>query len=493
MKFKKPKKFDYNVVVIGAGSAGLVSSYIASALKAKVALIEKHQMGGDCLNTGCVPSKALIRSAKVLHQSRKAKAYGFKTAQIDYEFSEVMERIQKVIQKIEPHDSVERYTNLGVECIQGSAKILSPYEVQVADRILTTRTIIVATGARPLIPNIQGLDKIKALTSDNVWQLRVRPKKLIVLGGGPIGCELAQAFSRLDCEVSLVEMASHLMPREDLDVSEFVEAQFREEKIQVLTGTEAKAVEVEGEKKFLNILQNGQSKRIEFDELLIAVGRKANVTGFGLEELGVKLNQNGTIAANEFLATNIPNIFVCGDVTGPFQFTHMAAHQAYYTSVNSLFYPISRFIPWPLNKNFKVNYSIVPYCTYTDPEVAGVGLNEAQAQKMGLSFDVTRYEIDDLDRAIADEEDRGFVKVLTQTGTDKILGATIVGSHAGELITEFISAIKHGYGLNSILGTIHIYPTMSEANKYAAGVWKRSKKPEGALRMLSRFFAFLRG
>jgi dihydrolipoamide dehydrogenase len=482
-KFKKPSKFNYNMVVVGGGSAGLVSAYIASAVKARVALIEKHKMGGDCLNTGCVPSKALIKSAKIVNYYKRAQEFGLETQSVKFDFAKVMERVQRVIKEIEPHDSVERYSSLGVECIQGEAKIRSPFEVEVNGKTLTTKNIVIATGASPLVPPIPGLSDIQFLTSDNIWNLRILPKRLIVLGGGPIGCELAQCFARFGSEVSLIEMAPRIMIREDQEVSEILAKSFEADGISVLTAY--KALRVEPGEKILVCEHQGKEVGIPFDEILVALGRKANVKGFGLENLEVELAKNGTIVADEFLrTTNYPNIFVCGDVTGPYQFTHTASHQAWYVAVNALFSPF---------KKFKVDYRVIPWCTFTDPEVARVGLNEQEAKEKGIPFELTRYGIEDLDRAIADGEAHGFVKVLTVPGKDKILGVTIVGDHAGDIISEYVAAMKHGFGLNKILGTIHIYPTLAEANKYAAGVWKKANAPQKALEFLAKFHAWRRG
>lgn len=483
-QYSKPKSFDYNLVVIGGGSAGLVSAYIAAAVKAKVLLIEKHKMGGDCLNTGCVPSKALIRSAKMLHYAKRAEDFGFKTTTVEFEFSEVMERVQHVIQQIEPHDSVERYTGLGVEVIQSEAKIISPYEVEVEGKIVTAKNIVIATGARPAVPPIPGLEETGYLTSDTVWNLRERPRRLVVLGGGPIGCELAQSFQRLGSEVFLIQRGAQLLPREDAEVAEMVETRFCEEGMHVLTGHAAQRFEMSNGQHVLICEHKGTEVRIEFDQLLLALGRKANVQGFGLEDLNVKIAPQGTVEADEFLRTNYPNIYVCGDVTGPYQFTHTAAHQAWYVAVNALFSPF---------KSFRVDYSVIPWATFTDPEVARVGLNELEAKEKNIAYEVSTYGIDDLDRAIADSEAHGLVKVLTIPGKDKILGVTIVGNHAGDLIAEFVMAMKHGLGLNKILGTIHIYPTMAESNKYVAGVWKRQHKPEALLRWVERFHNWRRG
>ncbi|EQC47535.1 putative dihydrolipoyl dehydrogenase [Bacteriovorax sp. Seq25_V] len=477
-KFIRPKKFDYNMIAIGAGSAGLVTAYISSAVKAKVLLVEKHRMGGDCLNTGCVPSKALLKSAKIIHQAKNSKKYGIDKIDVSFDFKNIMGRVHKVIKEIEPHDSIERYTKLGVECVQGEAKILSPWEVEVNGKVYTTRNITIATGASPFVPAMPGIENINFLTSENLWQLDHLPSKLIVLGGGPIGCEMAQAFSRLGSSVTQVEMQERLMLGEDQVISEIIKKRLESEGVNILTSTRAKAFVVEDEVKYLIVEREGVESRIEFDEILIAVGRKANVKGFGVEELAIQLRTNGTIEANDYMQTNYPNIYVCGDVTGPFQLTHTASHQAWYCAVNGLF---GKF------KKFKVDYSVIPWATYTDPEVASVGLNEKRATEAGIAYEVTEYGIDDLDRAIADSEDHGVVRVLTVPGSDKILGATIVGNHASDLLLEFIAAMKHGFGLNKILGTIHIYPTMGEANKYLAGNWKRKQTKDYIFNILKSF------
>jgi len=480
--YPKPTTFDRNLIVIGGGSAGLVTSYIAAAVKAKVTLIEKHKMGGDCLNTGCVPSKALIRSAKFVAQQKRATELGMKSATVDFDFADVMERVQRVITTIEPHDSVARYRDLGVDVIEGEAMITSPYTVEVNGQTLTTRNIVIATGARPFVPPLPGLDEVGYLTSDNIWNLRELPNRLVVLGGGPIGSELAQSFARLGSHVTQVELADRLMGREDPDVSEVVMQRFKAEGIDVRTGHQARAFCIENGEKILICDSDGKEVRIPFDQVLIALGRAANTTGFGLEELGVTVNR--TVTVNELLQTNFPNIFAAGDVAGPYQFTHTAAHQAWYAAVNSLF---SGF------KSFKVDYRVIPWATFTDPEVARVGLNETEANEKGIEYEVTTYGIDDLDRAIADEEAHGFIKVLTVPGKDRILGVTIVGEHSGDLIAEYVTAMKHGLGLNKILGTIHIYPTMAEANKYVAGNWKRAHAPQRLLAWVERFHSWRRG
>ena len=453
-------KYDYNLIVIGAGSAGLVSSYIAAAVKSKVALIEKHKMGGDCLNYGCVPSKAIIQSAKILSYAKNSTDFGIKKMHYEFEFSDVMDRVHKIIKSIEPHDSVERYTKLGVDCFEGEANILSPHKVQINNKVITCRSIIIATGASPLVPKIQGLDEINYLTSENIWNLKKLPKNFLIIGGGPIGMEMAQAFSRLGSNVTVVEMAPKVLVKEDDDVIDFVNENFKKENINILTNH--KAVEVKGNNLICEY--NNEKVTLEFDEIFIALGRKANINGFGLDKLNIKIRGNGTIEANKFLQTNYPNIYVCGDVTGPYQFTHSAAHQAWYASVNALFSPI---------KKFKVDYSIIPWATFTDPEIARVGLNEQDAKIQNIDYQVTKYDISDLDRAITDSKNKGFIKVLTVPGKDKILGVTIVAEHAGDTIAEYVLAMKNNIGLNKILGTIHIYPTLAEANKFVAGEWKK--------------------
>jgi pyruvate/2-oxoglutarate dehydrogenase complex dihydrolipoamide dehydrogenase (E3) component/uncharacterized membrane protein YdjX (TVP38/TMEM64 family) len=484
---RRPARYDRNLVVIGAGAAGLVTSYIAAAVKAKVTLVESHQMGGDCLNYGCVPSKALIKTATLARQMRHAADYGLRPTEPALDFAEVMERVARVVREIAPHDSVERYTGLGVDVQLGKATILDPWHVQIAKedgttQVLATRAIVVATGARPFVPPLPGIEQVGVLTSDTLWTLRTLPRRLVVLGGGPIGCELAQSFARLGAEVTQVEMLPRLMAREDEDVSAFVQRAMEADGVRVLTGHKALRCGVDGTTKFIVVEQGGRELRLEFDALLCAVGRVARLEGFGLQELGIPTGR--TIATDEYLQTIYPNILACGDVAGPFQFTHTASHQAWYAAVNGLFGTFKRF---------KADYRVIPWCTFVDPEVARVGLSEQEAREKGIAFEVTRYGIDDLDRAIADSAAHGWVKVLTEPGKDRILGVTIVGTHAGDLIAEYVLAMKHGLGLNKILGTIHIYPTLAEANKYAAGEWKRAHAPQGLLRWVERFHAWRRG
>ena len=477
-KYPKPDHFDTNLLVLGAGAAGLVSAYIAAAVKAKVTLIEKHKMGGDCLNTGCVPSKAIIRSAKLLSQIAHSQKYGIASASAKFKFSDIMARVHDVISKVEPHDSIERYTKLGVDVINAEARLVSPYAVEVDGKTITARNIVLGTGASPFVPPIEGIENVDYYTSDNLWQMSEKPKTMLILGGGPIGCELTQAFNRLGIKVTQIEMAPRILLREDSEVSELIQNRFIKEGVALKLGHKAKQFIKRKKKDILIAEFEGSDVEIAFDSLVVAVGRSANTSGYGLEELGVNLTDRGTIEVNEYLQTNIPTIYACGDVTGPYQFTHTAAHQAWYAAVNSLF---------GVFKRFKVDYRVIPWTTFCDPEVARVGLNEIEAKEQGVAYEVTNYGLDDLDRAIADSETLGFVKVLTVPGKDKILGVTIVGDHAGDLIAEYVLAMKYGLGLNKILGTIHIYPTMAEANKYAAGNWKRAHAPEKLLQWVAKF------
>ena len=482
-RFKKPRRFDTNLVVIGAGSGGLVAALIAATVKAKVTLIERHKMGGDCLNTGCVPSKSLLRSAKMLSYMARAEEFGFKRASVEFDFADVMERVQRIIKRIEPNDSVERYTGLGVDCVMGDATIISPYEVRVGEQVIATRNIVVATGGVPFVPPIPGLAEAGYYTSDTIWELRTLPRRLVVLGGGPIGCELAQAFRRFGSEVTQVERNPHLLMREDADVIALMQARFRAEGVRVLTEHVALRVENGDGEQRLICARGDEQVTIPFDAILVAVGRSPNTAGLGLEEVGVDLGARGAVEVDEYLRTSVPTIYACGDVTGPYQFTHRASNQAWYASVNPLFSPLKRF---------KVDYSVIPWTTFTDPEIARVGLNEQDAERQGVAVEVTRFDLAELDRALADEEGKGFVKVLTPPGKDRILGVTIVGHHAGDLMAEFILAMKWGLGLKKVMNTIHIYPTLAESAKFAASAWRKKHAPEGLLEWVGKFHAMRR-
>lgn len=489
--FTKPTSFDRNLIVIGGGAGGLVSAYIAAAVKAKVTLIEANKMGGDCLNYGCIPSKALIKSAKVAQQMRHAEHYGLDSSEPTFSFKKVMARIHDVISKIEPHDSVERYTKLGVDVVQGYGKLIDPWTVEIklndgGTQRLTARSIVLATGARPFVPDLPGLNDVGYYTSDNLWEEFAKfdepPKRLVVLGGGPIGSELAQSFARLGSNVTQIERSTRIMVREDEEVSALVQESMTADGVTILTSHNAIRCEKEGDVKRLIVEKDGVESVIEFDALLCAVGRQARLEGYGLENLGIETKR--TIVTNDYLETLFPNIFAVGDVAGPYQFTHVAAHQAWFAAVNALFGNV---------KKFRADYRVIPWATFVDPEVARVGLSEQDAKEQGIAYEMVRYGLDDLDRAIAESAATGFVKVLTVPGKDKILGVTIVGEHSGELLAEFVLAMKHGLGLNKILGTIHTYPTWAESNKYAAGEWKRAHTPERILKWIEKYHTWRRG
>lgn len=489
--YTKPKTFDRNMIVIGAGAGGLVTSYIAAAVKAKVTLIEAGEMGGDCLNTGCVPSKAIIKSAKVAQQMRQAEKYGLQNTTPQFSFKKIMARVQQVVADIAPHDSVERYTNLGVEVIKGYAKLIDPWTVEIklndgGTQTLTARTLVIATGARPFLPPLPGIEETGYVTSDTLWskfaELDDAPKKLVVLGGGPIGSELAQSFARLGSNVTQIEMAERIMIKEDLEVSKFAHEALTQSGVNILTSHQALRCEERDGKKFIVVKHNDNEIDIEYDELLCAVGRSARLKGYGLEELGIETSR--TVVTNEYLETLYPNIFAAGDIVGPYQFTHVAAHQGWYAAVNGLFGNL---------KKFKVDYRVIPWTTFIDPEVARVGINEQEAIEKGIDYEITRFEFEELDRAITESANNGFIKVITPKGKDKILGVTVVSEHAGDLIAEFVLAMKHGLGLNKILGTIHSYPTWAEGNKYVAGEWKRAHAPEKVLKLLEKYHAWRRG
>jgi len=490
-KWTKPAKYDRNMVVIGAGAGGLVTSYIAAAVKAKVTLVEAGEMGGDCLNFGCVPSKAIIKSAKIAEQIRHAHHYGLEDTTPQFSFKKVMQRVHDVVAEVAPHDSVERYTDLGVEVEKGYAKILDPWTVEITDangqtKKLTTRSIVIATGARPFVPPLPGIEETGYVTSDTLWtefaKLEEAPKKLVVLGGGPIGSELAQSFARLGSNVTQIEMAERIMIKEDIEVSEFATQSLQESGVNILTSHQALRCEIRDGKKFIIVKHQEQEMAIEYDQLLCAVGRSARLSGYGLEELGIETNR--TILTNEYLETLYPNIYAAGDIVGPYQFTHVAAHQGWYAAVNALFGHL---------KKFKVDYRVIPWTTFIDPEVARVGINEDEAKARGIDYEITRFDFEELDRAITDSAAHGFIKVITPKGKDTILGVTIVSEHAGDLIAEFVLAMKHGLGLNKILGTIHSYPTWAEGNKYAAGEWKRNHAPQTVLNWLEKYHAWRRG
>lgn len=482
-QWNAPKEFDFNMTVIGAGSAGLVSAYVAAATKAKVALIERAQMGGDCLNTGCVPSKALLKTARIVAQASRAKEFGLRSLCAEFEFDEIMQRVQRVIRRIEPHDSRERYEKLGVQCIQGDAEILDPYRVRVNGKVYSSKSLVVATGAMPTIPAIEGIERIQFVTSETLWELRELPKRLLVVGGGPVGCELAQCFARFGSEVTLLETASQILSKEDFEAAQVVRESLEADGVQVHLSTELNRFFIEDSEQIAVALGPDGEVRAQFDLALLAVGRTPRTSNLGLDRLGVQLRENGTIETDRYLRTAVPNIYACGDVTGPYQLTHAGAYQAWCASMNAL------FSPW---KSFSANYRVIPRCTYTEPELAHVGITEREALSRNIDYEVTQYYLSELDRAICEEDTAGFVKVITPRKSGSILGVTIVGHGAGELISEFVLAMKKGMKLGSLLSIIHTYPTMAEANKFVAGEWRKNHVPTWVVKVAEKFHAWRR-
>ena len=415
---------------------------------------------------------------------QRAVDFGFKPLTCSFDFTEIMARTKRVIAKIEPHDSAERYESLGVEVYSGTAKIISPWEVLVNDEKISARNIIIATGAEPLIPAIRGIDRVSYLTSETIWNLKELPKRLVILGGGPIGIELAQTFARLSSDVTLVEGSNMILNREDSDVSEFLKQALESDGVKILT--DHQAVSIEGSKGQYRIVccsEKNQEVVIACDELIVAVGRKASIAGLGLEELNIEMTPEGNIAVDQYLRTSLSNIFAIGDVAGPYQFTHTASYMASYAAMNAMF-------GWFWKS--KINYSVVPWCTFSSPEVARVGLSEDEALKQGIPYDIVKFDVSRLDRAITDGEERGFVKILTRPRSDKILGVTIISEHAGDVISEYILAMKEGIGLKKVLGAIHIYPTFGEMNKHAASQWRKNNIPVWLFNWLEKVHLFLR-
>ncbi|MCP9834577.1 MULTISPECIES: FAD-dependent oxidoreductase [unclassified Cyanobium] len=489
--WSRPRHFDRNLIVIGAGAAGLVTAYIAATVRAKVTLIERARMGGDCLNTGCVPSKALISSARLAARLRHADRYGLSPMEPQVDLRRVLERVRQKVAAIAPHDSVERYTALGVDVRLGQARLVSPWEVAItaadgSETVLSARAIVLATGAAPVIPAVPGIASVRVLTSETLWDaLAEHPSprpSLVVLGGGPIGCELAQALAQLGLPVTLLQRNTRLLPREDPEVGALLREVLERDGVRVHTGCRMERVKSTAAGGVqVHFQDGGGGGGVEADELLCAVGRQARLEGHGLEALGIPTGR--TIDTSPHLQTLYPNIYAAGDAAGPWQFTHTAAHQAWYAAVNGLFDPV----------RFAVDGRVIPRTTFTDPEVARVGLSESEAMEQGVAFEVTRFDLAELDRAIVESAETGFVKVLTVPGKDRILGVTIVAEQAGELLAEFVLAMKWNLGLGKVMGAIHAYPTLAEANKYAAGAWKKAHAPQRTLALLERFHTWRRG
>jgi pyruvate/2-oxoglutarate dehydrogenase complex dihydrolipoamide dehydrogenase (E3) component len=466
----------YNVVVLGAGTAGLVTAAGTAGLGGRVALVERHLMGGDCLNTGCVPSKALIASARLAAQVRQGARWGLESQEPRFRFEDVMESVRARRATLAPHDSQERFEGLGVDVFRGSARFVSPREVEVEGRRLRGRAIVIATGSRAGLPPVEGLAEARPYTNETIFdELRERPGRMAVLGGGPIGCELGQAFARLGVAVTLLEVLPRLLDKEDAEAGEAVRARLVAEGVDVRTGARVRRVRREGARVRLDLeAATGGTAPLEVDALLVAAGRFPNVEGLHLETAGVAYDRKG-VNVDAHLQTSQAHIFAAGDVTGGPQFTHVADHHARTVVRNILF-------PW---RKAKVDTSALPWCTFTSPEVARVGLSEEEARKKGVPHDVWLQPMREVDRAVLESEEEGFAKVLTVKGGDRILGVTLVGERAGEVIHEFALAMKTGTGLKQLSATIHAYPTFAEVARKSGDRYQRSRLTPRARRLFA--------
>jgi mercury(II) reductase len=474
----------YNLVVIGAGSAGLITAALAAGLGAKVALVERHLMGGDCLNVGCVPSKSLIRAARTITEARSAEQFGLHMpASAEVDFGAVMERMRRIRSQISREDSALRYRDeLGVDVFLGDARFTDSDTVEVDGTSLRFRKAVIATGARAALPEIEGLEEAGYLTNESVFELTERPNRLGVIGSGPIGAELAQAFRRLGCEVTVLGRARHILPREDADAAQIVQRRFEHEGIRLIHGCKVEKIDVgETGKRIQLTTEDRKTEILEADAVLVSVGRTPNVEGLNLEGIGVDYDNRRGVHVNDYLQTTNPRIYAAGDIAMAWKFTHAADAAAKIAVQNALFL-----------RTQKLSSLVMPWCTYTDPEVAHVGLYEHEAAKLGIELSTFQVSLKDVNRAVTDSEEEGFVKVHVKKGSDRILGATIVASHAGEMISEVTLAMVNKLGLGAILNTIHPYPTQAEALKRAAGAYARTRATPRVSRFLERFMALRR-
>ena len=480
----------YNIVVIGAGTAGLITAVIAAGLGAKVALIEKHLMGGDCLNVGCVPSKGVIRAARAWADLRRAEEFGVHIpAGVTYDFGAAMARMRKLRAKISRNDSAQRYRNLGVDVFIGTARFAGADTVVVegpaGNRTLDFTKAAICTGARAAAPPIPGLTETGYLTNETVFSLTELPPRLGVIGAGPVGCELAQAFARFGSRVCLIEAQHGILPKEDRDAAQIVEQQLVKDGVHLLCcGQDLTISRADGGKR-LTVDSHGRRHEVTVDEILVGVGRTPNVEGLGLDAVGVEFDKAG-IKVNGRLQTSNPRIFAAGDVCSRYKFTHAADAMAQIVIQNALF-------PHPFGLGYAtVDSLIMPWCTFTEPEVAHVGMYEQDARDKGIEVETYTFKLDEVDRAILDGEDEGFARVHIQKGSDTILGATIVAAHAGEMIGEFSVLMKAGVGAKAIAGTIHPYPTQAEVNKKVVNLWRKAHFTQATRKRLMKLFAWMR-
>jgi pyruvate/2-oxoglutarate dehydrogenase complex dihydrolipoamide dehydrogenase (E3) component len=468
----------YNVVVVGAGTAGLVTAAGTAGLGGRVALIERNKMGGDCLNFGCVPSKALISSARLIQQIRDAEKWGLDRQSPQFAFEKVFERMRKRRAKIEPNDSQERFESLGVDVFRGEARFISPHELEVDGQKLHAKNFVIATGSCAAIPKIEGIESVPYFTNETIFdELKEKPESMIVLGGGPIGCELGQTFSRLGVKVTIVQRGTQLLPREDVDVAEFMQNRFTAEGVRVHLKEPAKRVSMRNGKIALEFVD---TEPITADAMLIATGRTPNLLALNLKGAGVDYDAHG-VKANAYLQTSQPHIYAAGDITNSLKFTHTADFTARIV-VRNILMPV-QFL------RQKVDWSVVPWCTYTDPEVAHVGLGEEEARRKNIGYDLFVVPLEDVDRAVVESEELGFAKILAAKGSDKILGGTIVATHAGDLLHEFVLAMKASIGLGTIASTIHAYPTFAELARKAGDKYNKTRLTPRAKKIFTWLYA----
>lgn len=481
----------YNIVVIGAGTAGLITAVIAASLGAKVALIERHLMGGDCLNVGCVPSKGVIRAARAWADVRQASEFGLHIpAGVTYDFGAAMARMRKLRARISHNDSAHRYTKLGVDVFIGSGRFTGSGTIHVegpaGNRTLSFARAAICTGARAAAPPIPGLDEAGYLTNETIFSLTELPDRLAVIGAGPIGCEMAQSFARFGSRVQLFERMSHILPREDADAAEIVQAQMKKDGVEFLFNSTVTGVERRGAEKVIHYDLQGRTNELVVDDILVGIGRAPNVDGLGLELVGVEYDQRTGVKVNAGLQTTNPVIYAAGDICFPLKFTHTADAMAQIVIQNALF-------PHPFGLGrASTDLLIIPWATFTEPEIAHVGLYEKDATDKGIEVETYTFALDEVDRAILDGEDDGFARIHIQKGTDKIVGATIVAAHAGEMINEFSVLMKAGLGAKIIAGTIHPYPTQAEVNKKVVNLWRKAHFTPRTKNLLMKLFAWMR-
>ena len=472
----------YNLVVIGAGTAGLVTAAGAAGLGAKVALVERHLLGGDCLNVGCVPSKCIIRSSRVVADLREANQFGIRVPKgMEVDFRAVMERMRSIRARISAHDSARRFKDLGVDLFLGEGKFSGPDTLEVDGKTLRFKKAVIATGTRPVHPSIEGISETGFLTNETIFSLTERPQRLAVIGGGPIGCELAQAFRRLGCEVTLFHNAPHILNREDSDAADILQRSFVRDGIRLVLNCKTKRVEKKNGSKVIHVECGRKEDEISVDEIMAGAGRAPNVEGLNLEAVGVKYDQREGVQVNEYLQTTNPRIYAAGDICLKYKFTHTADATARMVIQNALF----------LGRK-KQSALTIPWCTYTDPEIAHVGMYERDAQEKGIAVDTFIRPLNDVDRAIADGEEEGFVKIHVRKGTDEILGATIVARHAGEMLSEITLAMVGHLGLGTLSKVIHPYPTQAEAIKQAADAYNRTRLTPFVKGLFTRWLSWTR-